>query len=117
MPENAAFDALIPLIQPVIRHPLLACFELVDDFARSKMTLSKLLRKLIVKTALKIERLENKYKECLNWYTFYHEGILLQSHLFLWKKGLPFLEVTDWEDDNKAKKIALSAKLTGEEEV
>ena len=70
------------------------------------------------KAALKsIAKLNSQLQHAETWPTIQHEGVLLQAHMYLWKKGESALEIQDWEDQDQFKKIALDPLLTAEQEI
>lgn len=89
----------------------------MNDLIKQKERLHRELQKCLKRTLKHIQTLELKQEESLNWAQTKHEGLLLQSHLYLWKKGLHSLEVSDWENEGKSRVISLCPPLTGQEEV
>lgn len=56
-----------------------------------------------------LRTLEREKEACEKWQTLHHQGILLQSNLYLVKPGSSSVEVTDWETGEK-KSIPLDPK-------
>ncbi|MGZ3633592.1 MAG: NFACT RNA binding domain-containing protein [Parachlamydiaceae bacterium] len=89
----------------------------MNDLIKEKERFHRELQKRLKRTLKHVQMLTLKQEESLNWAQTKHEGLLLQSHLYLWKKGLHSLEVSDWENEGKSRVILLSPPLSGQEEV
>lgn len=88
-----------------------------EEFDLEKSRLQKLLSKGLKKAQAKANTLQDKLACCLEWAKLHHEGLLLQSHLYLWKKGMEKLEVQDWEEGGKLRAVDLTPPLTIQEEI
>lgn len=93
------------------------CFrEASEEMLKEKECLQNELIRFLKKASVKVGCLEKKLIECKNWPVIYHEGILIQSHLYRWKKGLKVLKVYDWEL-NQERDLILNPLLSGQEEI
>lgn len=89
----------------------------VKYFDQEKQKLFRHLN-LSLKRALKHkEKSENDLKLCYEWENIHHEGLLLQSYLYLLKPGMNEISVPDWKQDNKNRVIALDPTLTPSKEI
>lgn len=116
-PSPLPLPSLLSLIRPSFQKctPLFANRNESLDITAERLQKETL--KAINRAKGKVDKLLCNLEECLNWPKVHHEGQLLQSHLYLWKKGMKILTVNDWENNNIEREISLTPPLTGKEEV
>jgi predicted ribosome quality control (RQC) complex YloA/Tae2 family protein len=84
-----------------------------QELSRVKSSAKRRLKTL--KKSLK--KAQDRLNECQNWRTHQHTAELLQSHLYLIKKGDKEVIVSDWENENAPVAIPLDLKVKPFEEV
>lgn len=70
-------------------------------FEKEKSQLEKAIKKRQRGFQKMLEKAQESLKEGLSWEKMHHEGLLLQSHLYLLKKGMTQAAVLDWEDNTE----------------
>lgn len=85
----------------------------IKELSRVKSSVRRRLKTL--KKSLK--KAEERLAACQDWALHYHNAELLQSHLYLIKKGDKEVFVSDWEKENALVHIPLDPKIKPFEEV
>lgn len=86
------------------------------SFENEKKVLLKLLNSRLKQAVKRKNNCLKQLDACLGWETVHHEAVLLQSQLYLLKRGMREVEIPDWENENGAHRIILDPqKLPGEE--
>ncbi len=86
-------------------------------FKLQKPLIQKWLTKILQTSEKKLEKLKNIQENSLQWELVAHEALLIQAHLYLWKKGLKTITVQDWHNEGEEKNILLDPRLTASEEI
>jgi predicted ribosome quality control (RQC) complex YloA/Tae2 family protein len=87
------------------------------EFQKDKELLLKKFARALKASLQSSAKLQEQFQLAQTWPAIQHEGVLLQAHLYLWKKGISSLEVQDWEQGGKSLSIALDPQLTAEEAI
>lgn len=74
------------------------------------------LKQALDKARQTLRTLQLEREKCQTWEQGYHEGILLQSHFHLIKKGLSEIELSDWESGQN-RTITLDPHKTAQENI
>ena len=90
------------------RNPL---FE--DEKRRLQLTLTRKLRR----AQRLLQSAKQTAQDGLEWEKISHEGLLLQSHFYLLKKGNSEITIPDWKNNNKAVRITLDPLLDPKTEI
>ncbi len=88
-----------------------------EEINRLKSSLQKQLKNQLKKIERKLSALQSALESSQHWQNVAHEALLLQAHLYRWKKGLSYLIVEDWENNGAEKQISLNLKLTASQEI
>lgn len=88
-----------------------------DLFLQTKQSLQRQLQKQLKNVQNRLEKAEQMRNECLKWEEKHHEALLLQSHLYLLKKGMRSIAVPDWKNDNQEIVLTLNPMLEPHVEV
>ncbi|MBA2728768.1 MAG: DUF814 domain-containing protein [Parachlamydiaceae bacterium] len=91
--------------------------DALKKFTRKIAIVQKWIKKNLSTTNRKIEELNRSLETSQLWQHVEHEALLIQAHLYRWKKGLKTLIVDDWENDGKEISISLNPLLTASEEI
>lgn len=83
-------------------------FQLAHQEAVEKM------KSALDKAKQTFRSLTSQLDRCKDWEKLHHEGVLLQSNLFLIKPGMPSIELQDWETDQTLT-LTLDPKLSPHE--
>lgn len=88
-----------------------------ESFETEKKELLKWLKRRL-KAAIKLKNnLEQQHAKCSAWNEKQHEALLLQSNFYRLKKGMAEITVTDWDNQNRERKIQLDPTLLPLDEV
>ncbi|MBA3957448.1 MAG: DUF814 domain-containing protein [Parachlamydiaceae bacterium] len=91
--------------------------DLQESWQEEKRVLLRDLRRRAKILRQRLKRADEQLTTCNSWSELHHEGLLLQSHLYLVRKGMSQVAVTDWEDDNKERIIILDPLVEPHKEV
>lgn len=91
--------------------------KLKTQFQFEKKELHTRLEKLVKRSQKQRSNCLQSLEKCREWEKIQHEGLLLQSHLFLLKQGMPEVTLSDWMQDNQQVVIALNPQLEPQQEI
>lgn len=87
------------------------------SISKKKQKLIKLFKRRLKASRKYLQKIEDKLTEALSWEKKYHEAELLQSNLYLIKRGQKEIELADWNQEGKAICLTLDPKLKPHEEI
>lgn len=86
-------------------------------FLHAKQSIQRQLSKHLKNVEKRLESSQECLKECMDWEAKQHEALLLQSHLYLLKKGMRSITIPDWKNDNQERTLSLNSSLEPHVEV
>lgn len=88
-----------------------------DHFEQIKASVERRLARLLKAAQIRSEQAQLRLDECLQWEKVQHEGLLLQAHFHLLKRGMHEITVPDWENNGKDRKVSLDPQLEPKTEI
>lgn len=88
-----------------------------DSFELMKAGVERRLTRLLKAARIRSEQAKQRLDECLLWEKVQHEGLLLQAHFHLLKRGMPEITVQDWEKEGEERKITLDPVMEPQKEI
>jgi predicted ribosome quality control (RQC) complex YloA/Tae2 family protein len=85
--------------------------------AAEKTALSREVKRKLKNLKRAIENAEKSLKESLSWADVYHEAMLLQSNLYRISKGMEEVIISDWEEDNRERRLLLNPLIEPHREI
>lgn len=86
-------------------------------FVQEKVSLQREINNRLNRSQRLKSNSEKELAVCLGWKEMQHEGLLLQSKLYLLKQGMTEISIPDWENDNQLRLIKLEPSITPAEEI
>lgn len=91
--------------------------DLEQEFQKAKAFVLTSLSRLLKRAQKRIAERQQILEECRNWHKVDHEATLLKANLYLARKGMESLSVSDWEDHDKQRVLNLDPLLEPHEQL